>query len=67
MAVTEMFDFFDQDENKLLALSEMEAISDEHHLKDLSTPCTMQDLFTFEDIDEDDILNIEEFYRAFGR
>ena len=64
--MTEIFDFFDKDENKLLTLAEMEKVVLEHHLEGLSNACEVKDLFVFEDIDEDDILNIEEFYRVFG-
>ncbi|ESO00687.1 hypothetical protein HELRODRAFT_175670 [Helobdella robusta] len=66
LAVTAMFDFYDRDMNKLLTREELDHVEHKDHIDRLSRFCHLTHIMLFDDLDDDEIINIDEFYRAFG-
>ena len=62
-----MFTYYDGNENKALSLEELNDIAQRDHLSKLSQLCQLTDLLVFDDADNDESINLKEFYQAFSK
>ena len=62
-----MFSYYDQDNSQQLDEDELTKIEHKDHLEKLSLYCSLSDLLTFDDKEEDGNISLSEFYQAFGK
>ena len=65
--VSIMFSHYDENNNGDLERDELERISDKEDLDQLSRGCSLGHMITYDDVDRDGKLNINEFYMAFSK
>jgi len=61
-----MFSYYDQDNSQHLDEDELTAIEQRDHLEKLSLYCSLADLLTYDDHEEDGNISLAEFYQAFN-
>lgn len=64
--VSTMFTYYDLNGDDHLDRAELQKISDQEHLTELSEGCTLADMLTYDDTDNDNLLSVTEFYSAFS-
>ncbi|XP_046405288.1 follistatin-related protein 5-like isoform X4 [Ischnura elegans] len=65
--VSIMFSHYDQNNDGALEREELDQISEKEHLNQLAKGCTLGDMLSYDDSDNDGHLNINEFYMAFSK
>ncbi|KAF0767973.1 follistatin-related protein 5 isoform X2 [Aphis craccivora] len=65
--VSALFRYLDLDGNGFLQLEELQKITKQDKLDDMSDVCVMSDMIRFEDMDKDGRLGLNEFYAAFSK
>ncbi|XP_014287301.1 follistatin-related protein 5 isoform X2 [Halyomorpha halys] len=64
--VSTMFTYYDLNGDDHLDKAELQKISDQEHLNELSEGCSLSDMLTYDDSDGDTLLSVNEFYSAFS-
>ncbi|XP_050437468.1 follistatin-related protein 5-like [Adelges cooleyi] len=62
-----LFRYLDLDGNGFLHQDELDKITKQDKLKDISDVCVVSDMIRFEDLDKDGRLGLNEFYAAFSK
>ncbi len=62
-----VFNYYDRNSNQLLDEIELDDIEHRDHLDKLSRFCGLTDLLSFDDEDEDQNIDLDEFYKAFRK
>lgn len=65
--VSIMFSHYDQNNNGHLDAEELNQVSQNEQLEELSNGCVLRDMLQYDDLDQDQCLNINEFYQAFNK
>lgn len=65
--VSIMFSHYDQNNNGHLDSEELNEVSQNEQLDELSNGCVLRDMLQYDDLDQDHCLNINEFYQAFNK
>lgn len=65
--VSIMFSHYDQNNNGHLDAEELNQVSQNEQLEELSNGCVLRDMLQYDDLDKDQCLNINEFYQAFNK
>lgn len=65
--VSIMFSHYDQNNNGHLDADELNQVSQSEQLEELSNGCVLRDMLQYDDLDQDQCLNINEFYQAFNK
>ena len=62
-----MFSYYDRDNSQQLDEAELSDIEHRDHLEKLSLYCSLADMLTFDDNEEDGNISLAEFYHAFSK
>ena len=62
-----MFTYYDRNNDKVLEEVDLVDIEQRDHLERLSQFCSLTDMLSFDDKDEDGKVTLTEFYRAFSK
>ncbi|XP_073991305.1 follistatin-related protein 5-like isoform X2 [Rhodnius prolixus] len=65
--VSTMFTYYDLNGDDHLDKAELQKISDQEHLNELSEGCSLGDMLKYDDSDKDNLLSVNEFYSAFSK
>jgi hypothetical protein len=65
--VSIMFSHYDQNNNGNLERDELDQVAEREDLEQLSKGCSLGHMISFDDVDRDGRLNINEFYLAFSK
>lgn len=65
--VSIMFSHYDQNNNGHLDAEELNEVSQNEQLDELSNGCILRDMLNYDDLDKDQCLSINEFYQAFNK
>lgn len=67
LLITLMFSSFDLDGDGYLTEIELDQVSGRDDVILLGSPCSLSSMVQFDEPDSDNVLSIDEFYKAFGK
>ncbi len=62
-----MLNYYDRDSNGVLSEEELDDIENRDHLDKLNRYCSLTHILTYDDDDEDGVIQPREFYTAFSK
>ena len=62
-----MFSYYDRDNSQTLDEAELTDVEHRDHLEKLSLFCSLADMLTYDDREEDGNISLVEFYQAFSK